>query len=290
MKTALCTISFRHQLVSFRELAELAARLGYDGIELWGAHAAQLHELNRRQAEEDLARLRAHGLGISMVSHYVDISPEADFAASCDSCQRLIERALWCGAPRLRIFAGSRGSAELDGGERRVVIEQACELGALCREAGVQLLLETHPATLLDTPAMAAEMMRLADALRPGAALLNFDALHLWEAGGEPSACWRALKPWIGYVHLKNIDRLEHVGVFRPDIVYAAGGSREGMVALGDGAIDYEPLLELAAGEPELYGSVEWFGGDPAGMLARESVWLRGRIARAQATAAGALR
>ena len=40
----LCTISFRHQLVSLPELATWAGATGFDGIELWGVHARHLSE------------------------------------------------------------------------------------------------------------------------------------------------------------------------------------------------------------------------------------------------------
>ena len=37
MRIALCTISFRHHLVSIGELARFARGHGFDGIELWGS-------------------------------------------------------------------------------------------------------------------------------------------------------------------------------------------------------------------------------------------------------------
>lgn len=42
MRLALCTISFRHHLVSIGELARFARGHGFDGIELWGVHARNL--------------------------------------------------------------------------------------------------------------------------------------------------------------------------------------------------------------------------------------------------------
>ena len=36
MKYSLCTISFRHQLISFTDIVQFAYENGFEGIELWG--------------------------------------------------------------------------------------------------------------------------------------------------------------------------------------------------------------------------------------------------------------
>ena len=42
MNVAVCTISFRHQLISIDELASWAQAQRFQGIELWGVHARNL--------------------------------------------------------------------------------------------------------------------------------------------------------------------------------------------------------------------------------------------------------
>ncbi|WP_020615694.1 sugar phosphate isomerase/epimerase family protein [Paenibacillus daejeonensis] len=276
MRHALCTISYRHQLTSFRTLIELADRLDYEGIELWGAHASQLYDLDRRQAAEDLRYLRATGREISMISDYIDISPQADRAASREHCLRQIERARWFGARRIRIFAGNRASRDLTHGEREAIIEHALSLGQSCRESGIELLMETHPGTLLDHLEVTVKIMRQAASACPGVLGLNLDVLHLWETGTAPLEGWLQLETWTRSLHLKNIDHLDHVGVFAPEQVYAASGNRKGMRGLSEGAIDYRSLLAELAPLP-IYGAVEWFGPDPTGRLSRDIAWLRAR-------------
>ena len=39
MKVSLCTITFRHHLLSIEDIANWARCNGFQGIELWGAHA-----------------------------------------------------------------------------------------------------------------------------------------------------------------------------------------------------------------------------------------------------------
>ena len=65
----LCTISFRHQLVSLPELATWAGATGFDGIELWGVHARHLVQ----QPGLDGRWLKSQGLGIPMVSDYLPL-------------------------------------------------------------------------------------------------------------------------------------------------------------------------------------------------------------------------
>ena len=42
MKVSLCTITFRHHLLSIEDIANWARCNGFQGIELWGAHARNL--------------------------------------------------------------------------------------------------------------------------------------------------------------------------------------------------------------------------------------------------------
>ena len=42
MNLSVCTITFRHQLISIAEIAKWSVANGFQGIELWGAHATNL--------------------------------------------------------------------------------------------------------------------------------------------------------------------------------------------------------------------------------------------------------
>ncbi|WP_426449559.1 sugar phosphate isomerase/epimerase family protein [Paenibacillus sp. S-38] len=281
MKTSLCTISFRHQLVSFGDLVRLASRLQFDGIELWGTHAQQLYENERVTAWDHLQRLHASGMGISMVSDYLDISPQADRQAVLDKCQRLISLARWFGTPRVRTFAGQLGSRDVPAAERPLYAENLHRLCELCGEQGVYLLLEMHPGTLTDTVESALDLLRM---VNHPALKINLDFLHVWEGGTDPVEGLRKLEPWVMHYHMKNITDRSHLGVFAPHNVYAPSGSRTGMVPLREGVVDYRPILE-AIRETDHYASLEWFGPDPARVLAEEMQWLREELPVAMAGA-----
>jgi 3-dehydroshikimate dehydratase len=71
--------------------------------------------------------------------------------------------------------------------------------------------------------------------------------------------------------------------VFSPENVYSPAGSRAGMVALKDGALDYGTFLESLAGDPHVEASLEWFGGDVQSTLRDDLAFIRGLTRRRSA-------
>ncbi len=253
MKVSLCTISFRHHLISIEDLAPWASAHRFEGIELWSIHAANL----RSRPEYGERWLRRFGLHVSMLSDYLPLDGNAEelrrkLDASCALARH------W-GAMKLRTFAGTTASAATSRTERGAVVARlraACEL---VHSHGLRLLVETHPGTLADTAASTARL--IAEVAHP-ALRINFDVLHVWEAGDDPSAVIAELRPHVGHLHLKNVSSRELLDVFAPANVYSASGSRNGMVPLFEGAFDYRTFLARWALDPELEASLEWFGGD----------------------------
>ena len=57
MKYSLCTISFRHQLISFTDIVQFAYENGFEGIELWGLmHKICIYKNAKRQNEIDFSK------------------------------------------------------------------------------------------------------------------------------------------------------------------------------------------------------------------------------------------
>jgi 3-dehydroshikimate dehydratase len=289
MKFSVCSISFRHQLISYEELIHFAREQKYDGIELWGAHACHMFATVKQavSSQEGPARLP-----VTMISDYLAIGSDDAMPATIKRCDQLLDAAEWLGAARLRTFAGSLESAratdsERDGHKRR--LRRLCER---CAARGVDLLVETHPDTLADTVESTLQLIAEVDhpALR-----INLDFLHVWEGGSDPLDAYLRLKPWVSHFHLKNIASADHLSVFAPANVYAAAGDRTGMTRLGDGVIAYDRLLSAMQAEAdaeELYASVEWFGDQPSRVLRKEIAWLRqfNRAGTAATLPAGAIR
>lgn len=266
LKLSLCTISFRHHLIGIPEIAAFAQSAGFDEVELWGAHAEHLAELKPYGARW----LAQFGLSASMVSHYLPLVGDAATGrralhAALDLCER------W-GAPKLRLFAHNQASAAVDDARFAAVAERLREFAEIASGRGLTLAVETHPGTLADS---LAATQRLLAAVPHPALTVNFDVLHLWEAGDDPAQAFAALAPRVSHLHLKNIASSEQLGVFAPANVYSPAGDRAGMVPMGEGAFDYRAFLHGLAPEHELSASLEWFGGRPRAVLSHDVQWLR---------------
>lgn len=258
MKLSLCTISFRHQLISIDEIAHWAARRQFQGIELWGVHARNL----ARRPHYDAEWLRSMNLSVPMVSDYLPL--DGDSRAALEKADELCRIAQRWGARKLRTFAGNRASANVSREERD---DWVARLRTLCEVAeghGIQLTVETHPNTLADTQA---STLRLIEEIDHPALRLNFDVIHVWEAGANPAEVLRSVEPVVAHLHLKNVRARELLPVFAPANVYAPAGSRAGMVPLFDGAFDFRGFLAFVMTETRLSwesldASLEWFGPD----------------------------
>lgn len=253
MRLSLCTITFRHHLISLDEIATFARTNGFDGIELWGVHARSLEHRTDRNGEW----LAALGLSVPMLSDYLPL--EADPVELRRRMFALIRMARRWQARKIRTFAGSKGSAATSEEERRVIATRLRELSALAADHGLTLLAETHPNTIADC---GTSTLRLIEDVGHDAFGINFDTLHVWEGGDDPVAFHRAIQPHVRHYHFKNIRAREDLSVFEPANVYSPAGRREGMTRLFEGTVDYQPFLEELAGDGSVEASLEWFGAD----------------------------
>ncbi|MDP5291801.1 sugar phosphate isomerase/epimerase [Oceanimonas sp. CHS3-5] len=274
MKIALCTISFRHQLVSLAELAIWAQANQFQGIELWGAHARNL----AGQPHYDGDWLAGFGLEVPMLSDYLPTEgPHEEIRQQTLSLCALARH--W-GAKRIRTFAGRCGSHDTTPEQRAAIAACLREQSMMAADHGLELLVETHPGTLADC---GASTLRLLDEVNHSAFKLNFDTLHVWEGGDEPLALLRQLRPHVGYFHLKNVYCRDQLSVFNPANVYAAAGDREGMVPLFEGELDYRTFLAalLDENEPNISASLEWFGNNAYEVLGRDRRIIAGLVREA---------
>jgi 3-dehydroshikimate dehydratase len=261
MRLSVCTISFRHSLISLEELASFARAQGFQGIELWGPHARSL----LCETKYDADWLSSFGLRVTMLSDYLPVQGSA-FELR-EKTLALSELAGRWGTRKLRTFAGRVASARVSPDERARITERlrlACELLQPTDQA---LLVETHPDTLADTTASTLRL--LADVDHPRLRV-NFDVLHLWEAGEEPSSALSRLRNYVSHYHLKNVKDRVALHSFAPENVYSPAGSRAGMVPLFEGVFDYRKFLLGLVRDEQIEASLEWFGDDVKDTLRRD--------------------
>jgi 3-dehydroshikimate dehydratase len=266
MRLSLCTITFRHHLLSLEDIARWAAANGFQGIELWAAHARNMQHLTDR----DAAWMAGLGLSVPMLSDYLPLDDDLATLrhATADLC-RLANR--W-GAKKVRTFAGKAGSRDTSPEARWRLSARLKDACRIAEDMGCKILVETHPGTLADK---LASTQRLIEDVDHPALGINFDTLHVWEGGDDPLAAHRALLPHVRHYHLKNVRSRADLGIFEPSNVYAAAGKRAGMTALFDGAIDYLEFLDELFQRDNVDASLEWFGGDCFNVLANDARNLR---------------
>lgn len=271
MRLSVCTISFRHQLLSLDQIAAWAKRHHFQGVELWGVHARNLLD----QCEGEPEWLHDERLCVPMISDYLPV--QGDRALAQAEATRLCLLAKAWRARKLRTFAGDLASSAVSPDQRHAWVTRMREHCEIAAAHGLELVVETHPNTLADTPSSTLQLLAEIDhpALR-----LNFDVIHVWESGADPVAAFRELMPFVAHMHLKNIAARELLPQFAPPNVYAPMGKRTGMVRLFEGAFDFQHFLralmsELPACWESMDASLEWFGPDVLATLAHDGGQLR---------------
>lgn len=276
MNYHVCTISFRHELVSLRELLQFTKRNGFAGIELWGVHGLSLMRQNPCEIPLLAEEVRELGIGISMISHYLDLNAHPDrFEAAERQWNELIRLAKAFGADKIRIFAGNSGSAASSRSDWNLVVKRLRAIADQSSNHGIYTLIETHPDTYADR---LDSTLRLVEETNHAYIGINLDFLHLWESGTAPLKAWRSLKHTIKHFHLKNVLDSSSLRIFDPHNIYSPSGTRSGIVSLAEGAVDYSGIIPLLASEDSGYSaSIEWFGSDPFRYLKEEMLWLKER-------------
>ncbi|MDA2514247.1 sugar phosphate isomerase/epimerase [Bacillus cereus] len=266
MKYSLCTISFRHQLISFTDIVQFAYENGFEGIELWGTHAQNLYMQERETTERELNFLKDKNLEITMISDYLDISLSADFEKTIEKSEQLVVLANWFNTNKIRTFAGQKGSNDFSEQERKEYVKRIRKICDVFAQHNMYVLLETHPNTLTDTLPSTIELLE--EVNHPNLKI-NLDFLHIWESGADPIDSFHRLKPWTLHYHFKNISSADYLHVFEPNNVYTAAGSRIGMVPLFEGIVNYDEIIQEVRGT-DLFASLEWFGHNAKEILKEE--------------------
>lgn len=274
MKLSICTISFRHQLISIEQLATWARTNHFHGLELWGIHAQNLAESGYYGKDW----LNEFGLHATMLSDYLPL--QATESELRDKVGLLCRLARHWGARKIRTFAGNSGSADTSREARLQLIDRLQQICDWLAPHNLCLIIETHPNTFADT--IDSTQLLFQQVARSNLKL-NFDVLHVWESGADVLTALDQLHPTIDHFHLKNVRNREQLTIFSPDNVYSASGTREGMVSLFDGAVDYSAFVDYLNQHSnrhliDMDASLEWFGHSSQDMLKRDRYLIQQRL------------
>ena len=263
MRVHACSVALRHTEVSALGLAQQVLGAGFDGVEIWAPHAERM--------VEDWAALPLRPV-VPMLSGYLPLGPAA---FDRDQARQLVALTARWKAPRLRLFAGGLGSADISAEDRSTILRDLRAVADMAQDHGIRIAIETHPGTLADSLPATLALMEQLDHPAIG---LNVDVLHVWEGGADPIDALPALAPHLLHLHLKNVTGRDRLGVFAPGNIHDPQGNRDGICPLFDGVLDYDAILRAMPQDVDV--SLEWFGPAPMAVMRADLARIRQRMTR----------
>lgn len=146
--TGLVSVTFRK--FDIAGVVRAASLAGLDGIE-WGGDIHVPHG-DLDAAKTAAALCKDTGLRCVSYGSYYRAGKSADRSA-------VIETALALGAPNIRIWAGTKGSAETAPAERADIVVDIIDFAAEAHRHGLTVTFEWHGGTLTDEPASALRLL-----------------------------------------------------------------------------------------------------------------------------------
>ena len=252
IRPGLCSVTFRS--LSADRLIELAADAGLECIEWAGdAHVPPGDTVTASRARELTEQA---GLAVASYGSYLRFEgSDVEFSAELEG---VVASARALGAARIRVWAGSRGSADVAAQDRARIVRRIQEFADGAAEHGLDVGLEFHGRTLTDE---IGSTLRLLDEVgRPN--LLSYWQPHQGAPSADALETLRQVLPRTSTVHVFSWwpTHERHPLADRADLW------REAFDVLAAEGSDRDALLEFIPGD------------DPA-VLAREAETLRSLIA-----------
>ncbi|WP_229790378.1 sugar phosphate isomerase/epimerase family protein [Mycetocola manganoxydans] len=185
IRAGLCSVTLRGS--SADEVIAIAVASGLESIE-WGGDV-HVPPGDVRTARDVGERTRAAGLEVASLGSYYRC--DGDFGPVLSTAEAL-------GAPRVRVWAGTTGSADATAADREHVASQLGNAAAHAADLGLELALEFHRGTLTDTVESTLELLD-----RSGAT--NVSCYWQPAIGADDDTALAALAqlaPWLSALHV----------------------------------------------------------------------------------------
>ena len=243
--------------VTFRQfpperIIELVAEAGLRGIE-WGGDVHVPHG-DLATARRVQQATRDAGLAVAAYGSYYRAGQTEDrgvpFAAVLDTAQALQ-------APVIRVWAGSKGSAETPADDRQRIAEDLHRAGSQAQEHGFRISIEFHANSLTDSPASALQLMQEID---------HPNVFLYWQppVGGSVAENVHGLQQILPY--------LSHVHVFHWHLVDDGIDCRP----LAEGEADWQAYFSVLAEAPgERFALLEFVRDDDEQQFLQDAAMLR---------------
>ena len=252
LKSGLVSVSFR--ALSCGEILRRAAEAGLRGIE-WGGDV-HVPPADPARAAEVGAMTRDMGLSVAAYGSYYRLGNYgADYRPVF---QRNLAAAKALGAPVIRLWAGTAGSAATDAETRRALVREAKAIALLAADIGIAPVFECHPDTLTDH---------------------RLSAIRLMEEIGRPGIgmYWQ---PNDGYDFAYNLQALRDLLPYLANLHVFQWPSPGRRASLQSGEAEWKRYLAAAAADgKDRWCLLEFMPDDEPGTLPREAqtlnTWLR---------------
>lgn len=247
MRTSLFT-----KLFSERDLPEactLAAEIGYDAVEFMGRDPHLSSETSDDAARSLREQLDELGLAVSCIASYTGNyvgKSDSDCTEQLDELERFCELAPILGTDAIRHGPGGPPAfraTESHYEEGAQWMQRAADLAA---DHGIELLVEIHGNTIVESTADATHLLDLVD--RANVSVIH-DAANMYiRAEAHGSASIEELGDHLGHVHVKDELRVEdtdHPARFSQE--NRRGTEYYEASLLGDGDIDQQAMFDTLA-------------------------------------------
>lgn len=244
VRTGLVSVTFRQLAVE--EVVEVAAQSSLAAIEWGGDIHVPLGDLPA--ARKARALCEDHGLAVAAYGSYLRAG-----SVDREEIRTAVNTAAELGAPRIRVWAGTVGTAEAGVGDRMAVTRGLAELSDVAAGSGIEIAMEFHRGTLTDE--VDSTITLLLDVGAPNLTTYWQPPVDLDDA--ECLAQLEALMPWLSTVHVFS---------WWPSNTRLPLSGRESL---------WRPVLDRIAKEPrEVNALLEFVADDSVAQLATDAAKL----------------
>lgn len=246
MQTSVLTKLFDNRSLS--EACAVAADVGFDAVELMGRAPHFGPETTDEEARELRAHLDELGLDVSCIASYTGgyIGKDTnEQEAELEALERFCELANVVGCHRVRHGPGGPPEHRATEDDYEVAAQWMRRAADLAAEYDVELLVEIHSLTVVESATAARHLLDLVDRDNVG---IMHDAGNMYISRKDYGAeSVDVLGDLLAHVHVKDEIRVvdEARGTF--ELETSEGTERFQPRLLGDGAADHEPLFSALA-------------------------------------------
>jgi len=224
IRIILCTIAYRDRLLDY--VLDVAEDLGFAGVEIWGRepHISEQFDENRVKAVQRMIHER--GLLVPVLGSYLRFGCTKTRMEGTVELEDTLHTAHCLGTEIVRVWASDVPSAQATEAVWEATIDQCQQACDQASKLGITFAVEMHSGTLADSGAAA---RRLTESVKRDNLRLNYHVVPDTELQ-TPLEQLQSVLPYVVHMHAQNYARLT-----------CADDDRR--MPLGDGAIDYQPLV-----------------------------------------------